>query len=225
MSLCKTGDHRAVHELIELELPFVHRVAKHLGVPTDERDDVSQETFLIMLDRIEQFRGGRLRSWLYQIVANVAGRRFQRRQRRNRFHELFARSVSESPATPVDLFERSVALNTVSRILSEMSPRRREVLKLCELEGLSSPEVAVRLDCSCSTVRSTLRQARAQFARLARGTPSAQAEVLPRGVGRPVEGRCAHPDEVDVARALGDRRISPKGILEGFGGQRRRHSC
>ena len=55
-----------------------------------------------------------------------------------------------------------------SEILARMAPKKREVLVLFEIEGLSGEAIAERVGCPLDTVWSRLYHARREFARLAR---------------------------------------------------------
>jgi RNA polymerase sigma-70 factor (ECF subfamily) len=54
------------------------------------------------------------------------------------------------------------------QILRKMTPKKREVLVLFELEGLSGEEIATCVGCPVDTVWSRLHHARRDFLKLAR---------------------------------------------------------
>ena len=66
----------------------------------------------------------------------------------------------------------------LERIFARMSPRKREVLALYELEGLSGPEIAERVGCPLPTVWTRLHHARRDFQKLSRKLGYAEDEVM-----------------------------------------------
>jgi RNA polymerase sigma-70 factor (ECF subfamily) len=58
-----------------------------------------------------------------------------------------------------------------------MAAKKREVLALYEIDGLSGDEIAERLGCPPATVRTRLYHARREFLRLARRHGALEPEV------------------------------------------------
>jgi RNA polymerase sigma-70 factor, ECF subfamily len=161
---CRSGDVVAWRRLYEAHFDFVYRVARRLGTPVEELEDVCQETFLVAFRKLDRFREGKLSTWLYRITANVASDRHRRRRVRRAFAALWGGGPEESPArTPEREYESAEAEALVSRILERMSPKKREVFALFEVEGLSGEEVAERVGCKVATVWTRLFHARKEF--------------------------------------------------------------
>ena len=164
---CRRGSQSAWRELFRRHFRLVHRVARSMGTPDDEVDDVVQQVFLVAFRKLRRFRGGRFSTWIYRITANVAHQHHRRRRYRAVFGALLAREPAGAPATPEASLERTRARRRVHRILARMGRKKREVFALYELEGLSGEEIATLLGCPVETVRSRLHYARKEFARLA----------------------------------------------------------
>ena len=73
--------------------------------------------------------------------------------------------------------ERKSAESAVERVLERMSPKKREVFALFELEGLSGEAIAERLACPINTVWTRLHHARAEFVTVARRLGCLDGEV------------------------------------------------
>ena len=78
--------------------------------------------------------------------------------------ESTAELVSHHP-TQLEIESRMDAAATVERALSKLSQKKREVLVLFELEGLSGDEIAVALGCPVPTVFTRLHHARKELER------------------------------------------------------------
>ncbi len=148
-----------LRELFDAHHGFVWRTACRLGVAMGDVDDVVQETFIVAARRIGEFEGrSSLRTWLYSIVAHVAHtfRRSQARRSRK------ADAVAASTAGVFDPYPRSDAANLVQKLAALLDEERRVVWILCDLEGMTAPEVAEGLRINLNTVYTRLRSARRQ---------------------------------------------------------------
>ena len=166
---CKAGDEASWRALFDENVDFVSGVARSLGIPAAEVDDVCQEVFVVVWRRLDQFQGGKLTTWLYRITANVVSGRHRKRRTRQRLGDVLVRLGIRpaSVATPDVEYERTDARRQVDEVIALMSDKKRQVFSMFELEGLSSPEIAERLGCPQETVRTRLFHARREFTRLA----------------------------------------------------------
>ncbi len=165
---CRARDESAWRQLYEEHFDFVYRVARRLGTPPDEIDDVVQEVFIVVHENLERFEEGRFTTWLYRICANISTDRHRRRRVRRAFQQLklwIGGVLGDSPESDA---VRSSAERDVERVFARMAPKKREVLALYELETLGIDEIAERIGCSAGTVKSRLHHARKEFVDIAR---------------------------------------------------------
>ena len=170
LARCRESDERAWRELFDAHFSFVFAVARRLGTPASEVDDVCQEVFVVVFRKIGDFQHGRFTTWLYRIVANVVSDRHRRRRFREAMHDLAERVLPATlvPApTPEASVQQRDAEAAVDRVLARMSPKKREVFALYELESLSGEEIAERVGCKVDTVWTRLHYARKEFAQIA----------------------------------------------------------
>jgi RNA polymerase sigma-70 factor (ECF subfamily) len=166
---CRVRDESAWRELYDGHFEFVHRVAFRLGTPTAELDDVVQDVFVIAYRRLDQFDHGRFSTWLYRICANVVSSRHRHRRVRRLFAAWLPWTLQPaSSEAPTRALERTATEAAVQRVLEAMSPKKREVLVLFELEELPAREIAERVGCPESTVFTRLHHARLEFKKQAR---------------------------------------------------------
>lgn len=162
------GDQQALAALFNSNFGFVRSVARNLGTPDTELDDVTQETFVVAFRRIGDFRSGKLSTWLYRITANLVANRHRARRVREAFTSFWGRTPERHVAAADAAFEQAETKAQVSDVLSRLAHKKREVFAMYELEGLSGDEIAERVGCSVDTVWSRLHYARKDFEALAR---------------------------------------------------------
>jgi len=127
---------------------------------------VVHEVFIVVLKKIDQFRDGRFTTWLYRITANVVSHRHRKRRTRRALADMAQRIGLAGPPTPEDVSSAASDARAVEQILERLSPKKRAVFALFELEGLSGEEIAEREGCPVNTVWSRLRHAREDFCRI-----------------------------------------------------------
>ncbi len=157
--------------IYEVWFDHVYRWVRALGAREADREDIVQETFLVVRRRLGDFDGRNLPGWLYRIASRQVAQ-----HRRNRWvkrvlglaaHEELEHLVSELPSAERELEQREQR-ETLERILDRMSEKRRVAFVLFEVEGYSGEELAEMLSIPVNTVWTRLYHARKEFfARLA----------------------------------------------------------
>jgi RNA polymerase sigma-70 factor (ECF subfamily) len=165
---CLAGEEAAWEALYERHFPTVERVVHALGVRDADADDLCQEIFILVHKDLRGFRGdARLSTWLYRVATREAIRFARRRRRRRLLLDLFARD--RRAAAPPDWSESDAGRRHFLRqLLDRLSPERRLVLVLFEIEGMPAPEIARIAGCAEKTVWTRLYRARAALERVAR---------------------------------------------------------
>ena len=167
----QAGDRAALDALVRVHWRSLRRQALVLSLDAATADDVLQEALVRVVrfvHRCDPERG--FGPWARGIVRNVARDSHRR-----------VREPPEPPAPMavdrrLDLAEKLRAATTA---LGELSPRQREVLDLCGLQGQSPSEAARELDIAPGTARALLHQ----------GRKALRARLLARG-----------PDVLDLTR-------------------------
>lgn len=165
---CRGGESAAFRALYELHFPFVHRLARHLGTPPAELDDVTQEVFSNAFGKLDHFGGGNFGHWIHRICANVVTDHHRKRRVRSALRSLIGlteRAAALAP-TPEDLLGRTQAEHHVSAIMARLRPKQREVFVLFEIEKWSGEAIAERLGCPVNTVWTRLYHARRAFVQI-----------------------------------------------------------
>ncbi len=164
---CRRGDSHAWRTLYDRFAPVVYRFLSAFGVPLEDREDACQEVFVAVYRSLGHFRGeARLSTWIYRIAARHASRTARRRRVRSLLSTLLVREPPPPPAP--DPSERSERLQILDDLVSKLSPKKRLVLVLFEIEGVPIEEVAKIAGCPENTAWSRLHYARAELTAMAR---------------------------------------------------------
>ncbi len=164
----------ACEQLIESYSTLVYRVVYNILHSPQDAEDALQETFVIIYNKIGDFRGqSKLSSWIYRIAANTALNCIKRKQRKEDKDEPLGDDDDMEMALsdvltplPEELLASQEAVSLVHEALQELSPKLRAALVLFELEGLSMKETAVALDISESAAKLRVRRARITLHRI-----------------------------------------------------------
>lgn len=137
---------------------FVCRSLRHLGVQERDLDDMLQEVFVVVCQRLDSYEEqGRARAWLYSICTRLV--RAQRRK-------LGRRKESDQPSeeisnpTQFEHIQDREALQLGQGLLQKLPVDQREVFVLYEVEDMPMSEIAQALSCPLQTAYSRLYKAR-----------------------------------------------------------------
>ena len=76
--------------------------------------------------------------------------------------------LKEAPSPVIDAAEQQSHVATLDKMLSKLPPKKRAVLVLFEIEGLSAKEISDVVGCPENTVWSRLHHARSELTKVAR---------------------------------------------------------
>lgn len=158
------GEARALERLLVRHEGRVFRVLRLLGVGVADREDVAQEVFVRIFRHLDGFRRGRpFTGWLFRVAVNAAHDHRRRVARRLRGEADWSEAPENAPASgpgPAETLAGRDHRRQLETALESLSERERAVFVLCELEGLTTREVARALGITMITVRRHLGRAR-----------------------------------------------------------------
>ncbi len=141
---------------------YVMQSLRRLGVQEREVEDVTQEVFLAVFQRLGDYDPERpLRRWLFGFARRVAAD--HRRQARHR-HEVLddlPETPDRGPGAEAALSDRSDR-RVVLRALDVLDQKSREVFVMYYLDDCTTPEIAADQGESDDAVTSRLRRAHHQ---------------------------------------------------------------
>jgi RNA polymerase sigma-70 factor (ECF subfamily) len=177
---CRAGERAAQDELYKRHRRQVAANLYRVMGQRDDLDDLVQEVFVIAFRGLPRFRGdARLSTWIYRICVNVALAKIRSKARRPPPLSLTPSAVEtveggapppapgrRPPPAPEQALRQRQDRERVYRVLETMSPKKRMVLYLHEIEGRDLKEIAYVIDANPVTVRTRLFYARREFYRL-----------------------------------------------------------
>ncbi len=157
-----TSEVRNAADVLREHGDFVWKTLFRLGAPSDDREDLFQQVFLVVQKNLATRRTGESleTTWLHGICANVvrSHRRLAYRNREELNSDIeSAVATHEEPSSSVDREK------ILCSILEAMPEPQREVFVMHELEELGTRDIARELAVPLGTVHSRLRLARVVF--------------------------------------------------------------
>ena len=154
---CRKGDRKMQHELYQRFADKMFAICLRYVRGQQEAEDVLQEAFIKVFDKIEQFRGdASLASWIKRIVINTA----LNSQRSKLYmypmvdvdnmHQMAGQEITLSAYQYQDLLQ----------MIQELPSGCRVIFNLFAIEGYSHKEVAGLLEISEGTSKSQYARAR-----------------------------------------------------------------
>jgi len=163
----KLGDKQAFTELYDL---YAERILNYLYRYIGDyhaAKDLTIETFLKAHNNLKEYKEqGLFSSWLYKIATNCAKNELRTRFRRREvpIEELdlsgMAVRESERPDKEAETHEFN---EFIGKAISKLGKKYREVLLLCDVDGLKYEEAADILQCNIKTIGTRVRRARKMF--------------------------------------------------------------
>ena len=176
------GQEAALSQLFERYRQDVLRMVYRILGPDADLEDVVQEAFIQVYRSIGSFRGdAQFTTWLYRVVTNVA--RMHLRARRARPQTLVAvppetgRETAKADNHPEAQLQHQRDLALLYRHLDTLSEKKRTVLVLHDLSGLTAQQIAEIVGASALTVRTRLFYARKELYRALASDPGVSEEV------------------------------------------------
>ncbi|HVJ67987.1 MAG TPA: sigma-70 family RNA polymerase sigma factor [Caulifigura sp.] len=134
----------------------------------DQAEDLAQETFLRVYERLDQFDPSRrFGPWLFRIGVNLCLDHHRRRKRRI-WGWLFSDSGTENWPDPAveDPRGQQDTAQEVQAVIAQIAEKYRVVLVLRDMENFSTSEIAAILNRREATIRWRLAEARIRFQQL-----------------------------------------------------------
>jgi RNA polymerase sigma-70 factor (ECF subfamily) len=163
----RRGDENAFSHLFGRHQGAIYRYAVHM-CGSESGDDIVQETFLAVLRQRGRADAPRtsVAGYLFGIARHLVLQRLG-----SKYEQPFTDTgdedvsqVASDALTALDDLTRAETIATVRAAVQSLPPAYREVVVLCELQGLEYAAAASAVQCPIGTIRSRLSRARALLA-------------------------------------------------------------
>lgn len=164
----RRGDQSAFGELVQRYEHRLRRVILRFVRDSELAEDLAQETFLRVYERLEQFdTSRRFGPWLFRIGVNLTLDYLRKCKRRGRW-SLFSETSEDRTPDPgmSDPRETLDLKQEVHSVLEQIAEKYRTVLILRDLENFSTSEISTMLNRKEATIRWRLAEARNRFEKL-----------------------------------------------------------
>ena len=154
------GDREAFATLYRRHQGAVYRFARLMTGSSPAAEDVVQEVFLALMKDAARYDAGRaaLTTYLFGMARRVTRRRLLRERR---FVEMnVGGGALDSAPDASEALERRDSLQRLRDAILSLPSRYREVVILCDLEGVTYETAAASIGCAIGTIRSRLHRAR-----------------------------------------------------------------
>ena len=141
----------------------VFRFALHMSGNQEIAEEVTQEVFLTMLSGARQYvaQQGSLQGYLIGVARNQVRRQLRCFRTTAIAADAGSEPRDEAGERLLDELNREQECGALRAAILSLPPNYREVIVLCDLEGLDYEQAAAQLNCAVGTVRSRLHRARA----------------------------------------------------------------
>jgi len=162
---CCAGNTQAFNELVLRYQTSVSILATRLLGSPHEAEDITQDAFLRVYERIEEFRGeAKFSTWLYRICYNLCLDNLKRKKS-DPIADIGDKTLPEELAVPRSelpdqMLIRKEQQHLVEQALTHVTQEFRQVIVLHHTTPLSYEEIAELLGLPVGTVRSRLHRGR-----------------------------------------------------------------
>jgi RNA polymerase sigma-70 factor (ECF subfamily) len=151
------GDVEAYETLYRRHVGRVHALCLRMARDRSEADDLTQETFIRVWERLASFRGeSEFPTWLHRVAVNVVVGELRRR---GRWRERVAADAAAEDAPAPAAFGAGGDVD-LERAIAALSPQARLVFLLHDVEGWKHGEIAERTGLAVGTSKAHLHRAR-----------------------------------------------------------------
>ena len=163
------GDKKAISQLVNKYSPRIYAIAFRLMQNEEDAEDVLQETFIIMIKKLNTFQGkSTLYTWLYRVATNVALGKLRKKKNiddsvsfeKLEFDNLKPLDGAVWPDDIEEEFNTEEFRKCLDRAMNELPDHYRTVFILRDLEGHSTRDTAKILEISEANVKVRLMRAR-----------------------------------------------------------------
>ncbi len=165
----KSGEEKAFEEIVKrYKTKLFNYIYKYIS-DVERSEEITQEVFIRVYRSRDRYKiKAKFSTFIYRIALNLAFNEVRNRNRRktdphDEFDDKIFNDKIKEYNTPEKLYERKEVEIIVNQEISNLSSKYKDVILLCDIEGLSYKEVAKILNISIGTVQSRLSRGRVRL--------------------------------------------------------------
>lgn len=152
---CTKHNTKAQAQLYRFLAPKLFPVCLKYSRNYEEAQDNLQESFLIIFDKINQFKNkGSFEGWAKRVVINYTLQQY----RNQNIFEIVSENIADEATVEID--DETISLEFLTKIIQELPDRYRLVFNLYVMDDYSHKEIAEMLNINIGTSKSNLARAK-----------------------------------------------------------------
>jgi len=175
---CRQGDSEAMERLIIKYQNRIYNVILKICANVDDAAELSQETFVKVIENIDKFEGrSSFYTWLFRIAVNLTLSYCKRsvklglksldseddergREGRRALKEFLS---DDSLSDPAAIASKKELYELIKKAMMKLDDNQRAVIVLRDIEGMDYAQIAKVLDVELGTVKSRLNRGRSNL--------------------------------------------------------------
>lgn len=157
------GDVSSFEKIFKTHADFVFNVSLRIVGSREDAEEVSQEVFLKVYDKLQSFRSeSKLKTWIYRITVNMAINHSKKESKKVKANVPYDETdvVCESKDSVDVNLKQKHHQGLIKRLLDALTPDQRACIVLRSIDGLSYEQIAGTLNININAVRSRIKRAR-----------------------------------------------------------------
>jgi len=158
ISRAQQGDQQAFYQLYQKYHRKVYAICWRMLADKDSAEDVCQEVFVQLWQKISNFRGeSKFSTWLHSVTNNIVLGHL--RKHKNWLQRIFSIEDQTMQDVAVEMEDNS-GLTTLDKHIARLPERARLVFVLFAVEGYRHEEIAKMLDMAVGTSKAQFHRAK-----------------------------------------------------------------
>jgi len=174
--LAQQGDPVAFERIYRTHSRKVYTLCLRMVGDRTDAEDLTQEVFLQLFRKIQQFRGeSAFSTWLHRMAVNVVLMRFRKKRLAEQSLETITNPEDGSSAASKEFGGPDLRLNgavdriTLETAINELPPGYKAMFILHDVQGYNHDEIAGIFGCTAGNSKSQVHKARARLRELLQG--------------------------------------------------------
>jgi RNA polymerase sigma-70 factor (ECF subfamily) len=160
---CQRGDKLAFQALFERYQQPLFRLAYRFSNNVEDAQDLAQEIFVRLFERIGAYRcESAFSAWLYKVAVNVC-LNYRRKPQITESLEALEQEPIDDASNPAVAYEHRELRERLQSAVSKLPENLRSIFVLIEMEGLSYQQTAEILGLTVAAVRMRMSRARGEL--------------------------------------------------------------